>query len=203
MEKKKKNSERLVPLIVLGFVVLISLFMFNNSKARQKDAKYYEIIKHYQLGEIKESVLEFSSGTLEYVLKSNPFVKHRYRVPNLKIFIDAVDSIVREQSNGDLTDSVNIINYVRGQDLSWIFTIVPSILGLLLMFGLLVVAIKFPGGAGIGRFGQLSKNKKLKQNMDNLKRVTFSQVAGAQEEKDELVEVIDFLKNLILILQLI
>lgn len=190
---KNRNSGFFISLLVIGIIALIGIFMFNNSGVMRNNSKYYEILSYYQKDEISKSRLELSSGSLEYTLKSDINKKLVYKVPHVGLFVEAVDSIIRNKNKNDLSHAANVINYVRGQDYSWIFSTAPSLAGLVVMILLLFFMLKFPGG-GAGRLNQFSRSG-FKSGNKNVKKTTFKEVAGADEEKQELEEIVEFLKN--------
>lgn len=118
---RNRNNGFLISLIVFGFLALIGVFLFNNSGVLNNNSKYYEVLNYYQKDQVLKSKLELTSGSLEYVLKQDPSKKLNYKVPAVKLFIDAVDEILRKKGKDDFSHAVDVIDYVRGQDYSWIF----------------------------------------------------------------------------------
>jgi len=76
----------------------------------------------------------------------------------------------------------------------WILSLLPMIFGVLILVVLWFVFMQNSQGGGnkVMSFGK-SRAKMIKE--DNSKRITFADVAGLKEEKEELYEVVDFLKN--------
>ncbi len=191
--KKNRNGGFFISLIIIGFLGLVGLFVFNNYGVLNNNSKYYEVLNYYKTDRVLKSRLELNSGNLEYVLKEDPSKKLNYKVPAVRIFIKAVDDIIREKNEKNYSNSVEVIDYVRGQDYSWIFSTAPSLVGLIMMILLFLFMLKFPGG-GAGRFNQFGKSG-FKSGGKNAKKKTFKDVAGADEEKEELEEIVGFLKN--------
>jgi cell division protease FtsH len=117
-----------------------------------------------------------------------------YEIPNLNIFVqetqyDNADHY-RKEYNLRHPGAELKLDYYKVQDTSWIITLIPSLVIIGLMIALFVFTLRQTGGGGrIMNFG--------KANVKNTvnKKYTFADVAGADEEKEELVEVVDFLKN--------
>ena len=101
--------------------------------------------------------------------------------------------IIIKNNSSNLAAAKNTINYVRGRDFSWVLSVAPSVLGLLVMVMWLLFILKFQGG-GAGRIGRFSKNS-FKNSVSDSKKVKFTDVAGADEEKEELAEIVEFLKK--------
>ncbi len=194
--KKNRSNGFIISLILLLFLAFIGLFIYNHRSLifKTETSKYYQILGYYQKNEIKKSKLELSSGTLEYYLKKEPEKRCIYKVPAVGFFVNAVNEIIKEKNKKDYSSSQDVIDYVRGQDYSWVFSTVPSMIGLLITILFFVFMLKFPGG-GAGRINQLGKNGFNKGNGKNNKKTTFKDVAGADEEKQELEEIVEFLKN--------
>lgn len=190
---KKGANSFLIPIIVVGVLALFGIFIFGNSKILSGKTKYYEVLSHYQNDEILESTLEFTTGNLRYILKNDRNKVHTYKVPSVPLFLKAVDEIIVKNNSSNLSAAKDVINYVRGRDFSWILSIAPSVLGILIMVMWIFFILKFQGG-GAGRLGRFSKNS-LKSSVPDSKKVKFSDVAGADEEKEELAEIVEFLKS--------
>ncbi len=194
--KKNRSNGFIVSLILLLFLAFSALFVYSNRSLifKTETSKYYQILGYYQKNEIKKSKLELSSGTLEYYLKKDPEKRCIYKVPAVVLFVNAVNDIIKEKNKKDFSSSQDVIDYIRGQDYSWVFSTVPSMLGLLLTILFFVFIFKFPGG-GAGRINQLGKSGFKGNGGKNNKKTTFKDVAGADEEKQELEEIVGFLKN--------
>ena len=190
---KKRASNYLISIVVVGALALFGIFVFGNSKVINSKTKYYEVLSHYQKNEILESTLEFTTGNLRYILKEDKSKVHVYKVPSVPLFLKAVDEIIIKNNSSNLAAAKNTLNYVRGRDFSWVLSVAPSVLGLLVMVMWLLFILKFQGG-GAGRIGRFSKNS-FKNSVSDSKKVKFTDVAGADEEKEELAEIVEFLKK--------
>ena len=88
------------------------------------------------------------------------------------------------------TQSINVTALATTTWLDWVFTLLPYALMILFFVWMFRMISKSQGGAG-GAFDFAKSTAKLSKN----KSVTFKDVAACDEEKEELVEIIDFLKN--------
>lgn len=190
---KKRANSFIFSTLIIGVLVLFVIFILGHSKILNGKTKYYEVLSHYQNNEVLESTLEFTTGNLRYTLKSERGKVYTYKVPSVRLFLEAVDKIILRKNSSNLAAAKDVINYVRGRDFSWVLSIVPSVLSLLIMVMWFLFILKFTGG-GAGRLGQFGKNS-FKNNVAGSIKVKFSDVAGADEEKEELAEIVDFLKN--------
>lgn len=196
MNDKRGNGGIIFPLIVVACIAFMSIFMLNHSGSLENDSKYYQIIDYYEKDEILESTLEYSNGiggSLEYTLKEDSSKKYVYKVPDVRRFVETVNNIMLEKHKDDLKSSSNIINYVSGHDYSWMISLLPTVLIMFMLVGLSLFMFKF-SGAGAGKIGQFGKSN-FRYVAEKGRTTTFDQVAGADEEKEELAEIVDFLKN--------
>ena len=115
-----------------------------------------------------------------------------YTVPNVSIFLDDTRELVRN-NNLDPTKEPIIYEYERAADNSLWLSLVPTglMVVLLLVFGFFMMR---RDDGGIGKSFNFGKAK-AKVNSDQRSKTTFADVAGADEEKEELHEIVEFLKN--------
>lgn len=116
-----------------------------------------------------------------------------YRLPNIALFIDRLDPEAyaagyAEQHPGETCQW----NWQPPKETSILTMLLPYLLLIGAMALFYFIAMRQAGGGG-GKMMSFSKAKV--KNADDGRRVTFADVAGADEEKAELVEIVDFLKN--------
>ncbi|MEE1283790.1 MAG: ATP-dependent zinc metalloprotease FtsH [Acutalibacteraceae bacterium] len=192
--KKKKLRTVLiyvtVPLLIIGIV-----FYFASSSMQSEKTQYYQIIAKFEKGNITEYSLNLSSGALEYKEKGSDAVKN-YTVPNVSIFIDDVHPIVSEHNRANPETPIKY-DYERGGENSWLLNIMPTII-LMVVLGVVMFIM-------VRRMGQSFNNEtnktlsfgkaRIKNAKDEKRKAKFEDVAGADEEKEELAEIVDFLKD--------
>ena len=182
----------LIPIIMVGAISIASL-----SNGNEKDkVNYYQVIQYFDNGQVSEFSLNLSSGALKYKLKDSKDVK-QYKVPNVNIFVNDINDTVREQNKNAKTENdVVKYEYISGSSGSWLVNLLPSIIMGVLLVVLLVLMMRKMNNVGgdMNRtlnFGKI--NAKRNENGDD--KTTFDQVAGADEEKEELSEMVEFLKS--------
>lgn len=116
---------------------------------------------------------------------------YTYRIVSIESFERDVEKAQEGLSNPVYITSVERHNWF-GEIMSWVF---PFILILVFWFVIMRMMNKNNGGMGGGQIFNIGKSKaQLYDNSSNAK-VTFKDVAGLEEAKEEVVEIVDFLKN--------
>lgn len=165
------------------------------SGKRSAEAKYYQIIQYFDKDQVSEFTLNLTSGTLKYKLKGDD-TKWQYKVPNVSVFVDDVNETVREHNKNAKSDD-DMIKYelISGSSTSWFVNLLPTIIMGVLLVILLVIMMRRMNTMGGDMNKTLNFGKiNAKKQQDQKSKTTFEQVAGADEEKEELSEMVDFLK---------
>ena len=92
-------------------------------------------------------------------------------------------------------DEAMTYNYVRASDNSLLLDLIPTVILVVIFIAAWVFIMKRMGGAGLGGKEMNFGKAKIKNTNDEKRKTTFDDVAGADEEKEELKEVVEFLKN--------
>ena len=163
---------------------------------RSSEAKYYQIVQYFDKDQISEFSLNLTSGTLKYKLKGDD-TKWQYKVPNVSVFVDDVNETVREHNkNAKSDDDMIKYEFISGSSTSWFVNLLPTIIMGVLLVVLLVVMMRRMNSMGGDMNKTLNFGKiNAKKQKDQREKTTFEQVAGADEEKEELSEMVDFLKS--------
>ncbi len=190
----KKNLRNVLLYLGIPIILIIAIVAVSIGNRQVEKKTYYDIVEMFYDNEISEYSLNLYSGELKYKLREDGKV-YRYTVAEPSIFLNDVHSKIVENSIEE-TDPDKIVefDYESGGQASWLVSLIPSIL----MIGLLVVFWIFMSrkmGGGMGMDKTLSFGKSKAKKADGKKKTTFADVAGADEEKEELVEVVDFLKD--------
>lgn len=164
--------------------------MSNNNTS----TKYSEIMGYFDKLEISEFELDLGSGKMKYKLKDNSEVKS-YTVPNVSIFAQEVlggenAENYRKKYNEANPDDPLKYNLIPISDNSFWLNMIPTLLMLGVMIFFFVFMMKNAGGGKMSSFGKTNAKQ-----APSSKKATFADVAGADEEKEELKEIVDFLRN--------
>lgn len=192
----RKGSGALIYVLVTVIAVFALVMFFRQSAQPQSEYTYSEIMQYFDNYQVSQYEFDLGTGDLVMTVVTDEGEKEiTYTVPNVSIFIDEIQSSAngenyREEYNRLHPDAPLSQEYYRIQDNSWLLNLLPSLVILVIMIVLTVVMIRQTGGgAKLNNFGKANvKNQAKKKN-------SFKDVAGADEEKLELAEVVDFLKN--------
>ena len=196
MNNNKKIIRNLA--IYLGIPILIFfvlLFMFSQNRGTQPELKYSDVLEYFEEGQVSGYTLDLGTGAMEMKVTDENGKESilRYTVPNVNLFYNNVTDDIEAYNEAHPNDKMEQ-DVLRPAETSWLVSLIPT----LLMIGLLVVfwvfMMKRMGGSGAGNQMNFGKAK-VKQIGDEKRRTTFADVAGADEEKEELREIVEFLKR--------
>lgn len=192
---KNQKLKAILPYLIIPVVMIIAISYLSSSQTKTKDLKYYEIVQMFDDGKIASYDLNISSGSLKYTVDGDETV-YKYTVPSVSIFIQDIHENVVEHNRNNPDDRISY-NYIAGSSYSMWSNILPLAVTTLL-FGLLMFFLmrKTTQSAQNDLNQTMMFGKaKVKMSKDQKKKTTFDQVAGADEEKEELSEIVEFLKN--------
>ena len=189
-----KNLKNVLLFIGIPIVFIIAIMSVSYLSKNTAETKYYEIVSMVKNNEISEYQLNLYSGELIYT-KRDDGKKYRYTVADTSIFYndikDAVSEI-NEENKG--SDKVIKYDYKSGGQAAWIMNLLPTILliGVMILFWVFVMKRM---NASMGADKTLGFGKAKVKKDDGKRKTTFADVAGADEEKEEMSEIVDFLKD--------
>lgn len=196
--KNNKNAKRrllvLLPYLLIPAMLLAGLSYYISAQSRDK-LEYYQLVALFDEGKVTEYKLNLSSGALVYKTVGEDTEK-TFTVPSVNLFVEDIHEGVIKY-NREHPDSMIKAGYITGSTGQWIYNIVPTLLLLAAMGGLTFFMFR--------RMNQTMTNEtnrtmsfgkaRVKQVKDEKRKTTFDDVAGADEEKEELAEIVEFLKN--------
>lgn len=188
--KKKKYFGGMGFFLAIMIILVLATSLFDQTTAGEV-LKYSDVLNHFESGQVESFVID--DDELTYQLKDDGKLSATERVKEYKLysaglFLNDVDEAIAEQRQAG-TLEYDILPVGKT---SWILNILPYIL-IAGVFGL-IVYFMVSQSAGGGKAGSFTKAR-TKTHIDVNNKVTFDDVAGAEEEKEELAEVVEFLKN--------
>ena len=166
----------------------------NSNGAKKTDLEYYQVIELFDNGQVTKYNLNIGSGALTYELKDGTTAK--YSVPNVSLFIEDVHDSVVEYNRANPKTPIKY-NYVSGATGSIAFQLLPGLFGIILVIILGYFFMKRMNNS-ISTENNRAMNfgkARVKFGKDEKRKTTFKQVAGADEEKEELQEIVEFLRD--------
>ena len=188
MTPKKGQGRGIGTYLIIAVLVIVALvFFLPQLKGDSKGPQYSEIIQYFDDYNVKEYTLDLGSGELKMVLKDGE--KITYDVPNVSLFLQDTEDYRQEYNARNQTPLKQ--DYYKVTDSSWLLTLIPTLLLIVMMVVLFIFMMRQANGGG----KYTSFGKANIKNQMNTRKATFADVAGADEEKHELEEIVDFLKN--------
>ncbi len=182
----KNQNNRGLSILFLLLILLISLYFFRSIKPT--DVMYSEVVDLFRNQKVESFTLDISSGQLVYQVKGEEDTRS-YRVPSVDLFIYDVRSFIAEYNeahpNAPMKYTYIASTSIIGALVEWL----PVLLSLLMLV-VFYLSMRQQGGAG--RVASIGRARVDKDNEG--RKATFADVAGCDEEKEELQEIIEYLK---------
>lgn len=190
-----KNLKNVLLYLVLPVVLIASVMFFMSSTKSRSELQYYEIVDMIKSNEIESYQLNLYSGEMVYYLRGDAKPNY-YTVASPDIFYNDVNDFILEnnEQNKDNPDKIIKQDYLRGNEASWLLNLLPTVI----MFGLLILVwflMMRKMNQSMGNDKAMSFGKAKFKRADDKRKTTFADVAGADEEKEEMSEIVEFLKN--------
>ena len=184
-DKSKKKSEvllnTLITIFTIAIIVLIGFLAYQYNKNKNSDENklaYTDLVKEIQAGNVEK--IEMTTGSMSLKVKMKDVEKEKTTIiPSVQVFSELVQQKVLEENNIELeTKTPSILSQIP----SYIFSILPTII----MVALFIMIFKMQG---LGDKGEVYDDTERKT------KITFDNIAGLDEEKEELKEIVEFLKK--------
>ena len=187
--KKTKKSMNLMPYIILTIVVIGSYMFLNSFSTKINKIDYNELTKEIENNNVKELVVTPKNAAGVYILsgKLNNYGKGETFTVTIP-YTDTVVSTVYELAE---SHNLKVQTNTNPENSTWL-TIVVNVVPIIIFGVLAYVMIAKLSNNGKGTFDFSKSRAKLSEDGGTK---TFKDVAGLKEEKEEVQELIDFLKN--------
>ena len=208
MSKKSSNIRNVLLYLGIPIIFIITIVIVSMSTKQVDTLKYYEIVDMIKANEVSEYKLNLYSGELTYTSRKDG-KEYRYTVADPGIFYEDINEFVMTH-NDAVTEQIKNpeegvdppketekikVDYVRGGETAWIMDMLPIVL-LVVIVAVFWIFIMRKMNSSMGMDSKtMNFGKSKARRADPNKKTTFIDVAGADEEKQELEEIVDFLKN--------
>ncbi len=190
----KRFSSRDVILYLMLILLMVFAVTTLQRMDQSRDPTYGQVRTLFEQERVQSFSLEGNNLTLEVRGEGDTTSTLHYEVANLYIFYNDLHELIDQQrASGVLVDC----DYKPGIESSWWFGLLPYLIIILVvgafwyMMYLRQANANSGGGPGPSRFG----HARTRTLADQGKKVTFNDVAGADEEKEELQEIVEFLRD--------
>ncbi len=189
-----KNLKNVILFIGIPIAFIISVLSVSYLSKNTVETKYYEIVEMVTENKISEFSLNLHSGQLIYT-KRDDGKSYRYTVADPSIFYNDVNDFVLKNNTENIgTDKIIKYDYKSGGETAWIMNLLPTLitLGVMVLFWVFIMKRM---NASMGTDKTMGFGKAKVRKDDGRRKTTFADVAGADEEKEEMAEIVDFLKD--------
>ncbi len=185
-QNKEKNNAKskqylIITVIVILLAVLAILSMYlmkNKAKEEENTLAYTDLIKEMSYGNVEKIEMKTGSTAVKVKIKNDEEEKTSI-VPNVGSFMDLVQAKVAEGNEIELIQKPkSFISQLPGM--------IISLLPTAIMLALFIMIFKMQG---------LGEKGKVYEDTERETKIKFDDVAGLDEEKSEMLEIVDFLKN--------
>ncbi len=195
MNKNTSRNAKSIIICLLTFCLFLTAFYFMNNGDKQ-EPKYSEIIGMFKNNEVQTFELDLTTGAMVYNTFKEPKTPKKYNVKSVSIFLDDIRDSVNEYNEANPENQISF-NYKVTNSRSWILSLLPILISVagLVFFGWFIMkkmgdSINGEASRSLG-FGKV-KAKIANESKDSK---NFEDVAGCDEEKEDLEELVDFLKD--------
>ncbi|MBQ8396384.1 MAG: ATP-dependent zinc metalloprotease FtsH, partial [Oscillospiraceae bacterium] len=194
----QKPKGTLVLFLLTAVIIIVMIFALKGIVSSANAPSYSEIIGYFENLQVSEFKFNLGSGELEYKLDGEEEFR-RYEVPNVSVFYNELfgeGNIFGEGSNyrvayDEAHETPLKYNFIPASDSSFWLNLIPTLIMVGALIFLIVSMTRVMGA--MGKANNVGKAN-VKVDVDAKNKVTFKDVAGADEEKAELQEIVELLK---------
>lgn len=219
MDNKKRGPSLLLYLAIpIILIILAAIFL---STRQTESPKTSELVQYFADHKVESYTVNYGSGAIEITLKEGETAYPKEEETEGASASDPVKSAISSNIStnsdknvvvkGQLADIQRFLDtiepyqktsdgktipydLIRASDNSFLLEIIPTVIMVAIFIGAWIFIMRRMGGGGIGKEMNFGKAK-IKNSNDDKRKTTFDDVAGADEEKEELAEVVEFLKS--------
>ncbi|MDL2288153.1 ATP-dependent zinc metalloprotease FtsH [Oscillospiraceae bacterium OttesenSCG-928-F05] len=183
---KKFNLRDIVFYIIVIVVLLGTIYVLYDSSLPE-EPKYSEIVRYFEDEQVVSFAIDGDALTLNLVDGK----QYKFTISHMTWFYNDIKDIIAEQREKGILQEYDLR---KGFETPWWMMLVPYAVLAVVFILLWYFMMGRAGGGGENRAMKFGKAR-TRLGTDEKKKITFNDVAGAEEEKEELSEIVDFLKN--------
>ncbi len=189
----KKNLKNVLLYLAVPIILVLTIFSVSQLTKDVAKTKYSDIVQMIKANEISGFELNLYSGELKYTKRSDDKT-YRYTVAEPNIFYNDINetAIKLKEETKDSAKPFDY-DYIKGGQGAWVLNLLPTalLIGVMVVFWIFIMKRM---NASMGADKTMGFGKSKAKKADSKKKTTFADVAGADEEKEEMSEIVDFLK---------
>jgi cell division protease FtsH len=187
-----KKQVKVANLILLALVVVVLLISFSylTRDDDQEAITYSDVVALFRDEQVDSFTVKDELLTMNLKSPYNGQSVVTYELANFSVFYYDLGDLIMEQSESGVLTSYD---YPPGYETPWWLAFIPYLMIAVIIMVFWYVMMKSAGGGGAG--GVMKFSKARTTSVSDAGKVTFADVAGADEEKAELEEIVDFLKD--------
>ena len=194
MNNMSKNWKSAIFYILIP-ILLVALALGFANRQNQTDLKYSQVVYLFKTDQVKSFEIDLTSGSLTYSTFEEPDKVQKYNVPSVTYFLDDIRDSVDEYNEKN-PDSAIEFNYKKSNSRNWIYSLLPYVLIIASGAVLCWLMMKKMGDTMNSDTSRTLGFGRVKtKTVEDKNKKTFSDVAGCDEEKAELEEIVEFLKD--------
>ena len=188
MKRTQPSRGAIIVYMILLLLLLFALYkMFSASNSL--DLKYSDVIELFNDGKVESFAVDGSKLTMKLREEFHGETLISYKLPDFNLFYEDLGDTISEQLQAGTIKEYDVLPVSEGSAL--LSSLLPMlIIGTIFIFVMMFLMNRMGGGASAMKFSRA--NAKVGQSN---KKVTFADVAGAEEEKAELQEIVEFLRD--------
>ena len=188
LKQQPKRTSGLLIIALLGIIIMVVIL--NSMGGNVQTMKYSEVIGYFEKGEVSDLTLNLKNGAMQMTVDGKTD-KVLYTLPYTGLFLQTFQDYVTVRAEKQ-PDAPMTYDMLPATETPVWLTMLPMLLMMVAGMGLFYFMMYKQSGGG----GAMSVGKaKVKDQADQGRKATFADVAGADEEKEELAEIVEFLKN--------
>ncbi len=194
MNNMSKNWKSAVFYILIP-ILLVALALGFANRQNQTDLKYSQVVQLFKTDQVKSFEIDLTSGSLTYSTFDEPDKVQKYSVPSVTYFLEDIRESVDEYNEKN-PDSTIEYNYKKSNSRNWIASLLPYVLIIASGAVLCWFMMKKMGDTMNSDTNRTLGFGRVKtKTVEDKNKKTFADVAGCDEEKAELEEIVEFLKD--------